>query len=114
MLVERINTQKIDEYFKNINSEFAEVIRKEIVINNLIEADQQFIALLKGGKRTSKATLEQATRVCFVKNGLTSVTDNVNWITVAAFKRLPLLRLLNNLKLREICINKKVDINSNA
>jgi hypothetical protein len=33
---------------------------------------------------------------------------------VAALKRLPLLRLLNNLKLREICNNKKVDIQTSA
>ena len=66
---EKINLQKMEEYFKNINSEFGEMLKKEILINNRLLAEQNSISTLRASRNGCREMIIQAQRNFYQKFG---------------------------------------------
>lgn len=109
--IEKINMHKIQEYFKNINSEFSQAIRKQIIINNQIEADQQFLQNINASKKVTEFIKKQYDRIFRMKHDLPLHRRSSDHSMI---DKIPLIRLMNNLKLKQICNTKKVDIHSSS
>jgi len=84
------------------------MFRKEIYLNNKIYAQEMVITNMLKNKNISKNIADQRIRNYHASYGVTKDQGCVGLSKETIQQRLPLLRFLNNIKLKEICNCKKV------